>query len=250
MQKTVVAAHVLWHGAYLRDMQNFLAKCTALAVLFGGFVVTGDFSRLAARSTKLLNATEVPADGDIPDEQPPGSPSWAFAAASAVPAGQPVQAGQPAQTAAAPTAPAAPEPPAPATPVHPLDAPLDAPLGRRVSQPPPPANAAEAIDLAVLRAGDRLLVWVGRSAATSAVLAFDIVDPAVGEALEHRHLFEDDAAVHAVPRRVRMAGESTRAGLIMRGGMLRLLPLGIVHGAQSGQQPEILGPVQGLQVQR
>lgn len=221
-------------------MQTFLAKCTALAVLLGGFAVTGDFSRLAARGTQLLNATAVPTDGQIPGNQPFSGPAWSAAPVPAEPTGQPAQA-----TSDLPAPPTA-EPPAPAVPVHPLDA----PLGRRVSQPAPPANAAEGIDLAALRAGDRLLVWIGRSAATSAVLAFDIVDPVAGEALEHRHLFEDNAAVHAVPRRVQMAGESTRAGLIMRGEMLRLLPLGIVHGGQSGQQPETLGPVWALQVQR
>ena len=105
--------------------------------------------------------------------------------------------------------------------------------------------------MASLRVGDRLLVWVGRSPSTTAVIAYDIVDPAAGEALEHRHLFEDeDAAVHAVPRRVRLAGDSIRGGLIMRGGMLRLLPAGIVHEAGAAQQAEVIGPVRAVQVQR
>ena len=234
-QNAVAAAHAPWHGAYLRDMQTFLAKCTALAVLLGGFAITGDFSRLAARGTALLNATGVPNSGEPPADQPPGGPAWPLPPTTAEPAGQPVPAAE---------APPAPEPPPPV--VHATDA----PLGRRVSQPSPPANAADAIDLASLQTGDRMLVWIGRSATTTAVLAFDIVDPAAGEALEHRHLFDDNAAVHAAPRRVRLAGESTRAGLIMRGGMLRLLPLGIVHGTQTGQEPEMIGPVQGLQVQR
>ena len=78
-----------------------------------------------------------------------------------------------------------------------------APLGRRVSRPLPPADSPALLDLAALRAGDRLLIWVGRPASNATVIAFDIVDPVAGEALEHRHLFEDDrgAAVHAVPRR-------------------------------------------------
>lgn len=221
-------------------MQTFLAKCAAFAVLLGGFAVTGDFSRLAERGTDLLNATTVPEDtpqDEPPTESPAQPPRQAFADHAA----PPVQA-----AASTPVAPA-PEPPVRSTPAHASDA----PLGRRVMQPPLPTNAPEAVDLARLRAGDRLLVWVGRSTAAPSVIAFDIVDPAAGEALEHRHLFEDEAAaVHAVPRRVRLAGESARAGMIMRGGMLRLLPTGIVHGTAGSQQPETLGPVQGMHVQQ
>jgi len=44
-------------------MQTFLAKCTALAVLLGGFFVTGDVTKLAEQGKKLLNATTVPEAG-------------------------------------------------------------------------------------------------------------------------------------------------------------------------------------------
>jgi hypothetical protein len=201
-------------------MQTFLAKCTALAVLLGGFFVTGDVAKLAEQGKKLLNATTVPeaglAEALPPEAQPP----------AVTPAPEPAAAAEPAP--------------------HPR-----APLGHRVTRPVPPADSPAALELASLRAGDRLLVWVGRSPATTAVIAYDIVDPAAGEALEHRHLFEDeDAAVHAVPRRVQLAGDSLRAGWIARGSMLRLLPAGIVHGAGAAQQIETLGPVRAMQVQR
>lgn len=208
-------------------MQTFLAKCTALAVLLGGFFVTGDVTKLAEQGKKLLNATTVPEAG----------------LAEAIPApAQPAAHLEP-QPAAAP----APEPAVASEPApHP-----HAPLGRRVTRPAPPANSPAALELASLRAGDRLLVWVGRSPATTAVIAYDIVDPAAGEALEHRHLFEDESAVvHAVPRRVQLAGDSLRAGWVTRGGMIRLQPAGIVHGANAAQQAEMLGPVWALQVQR
>ena len=221
-------------------MQTFFAKCAAFAVLLGGFAVTGDFSRLAERGTDLLNATTVP-EGIPQDEPLIGSPTQPPRQSFSDPAAPPVQA------AAAPPVDPTPEPPVRSTPAHASDA----PLGRRVMQPPLPTNAPEAVDLVRLRAGDRLLVWVGRSTATTSVIAFDIVDPAAGEALEHRHLFEDEAAaVHAVPRRVRLAGESARSGMIVRGGMLRLQPTGIVHGTAGSQQPETLGPVWAMQVQR
>jgi hypothetical protein len=225
-------------------MQTFLAKCTALAVLLGGFFVTGDVAKLAEQGTKLLNATTVPDTGPAEDTFPP-APAVAApyqAAAPALPQPVPSPAQPPAQSAAA-AMPTAPEPaPAP----HPR-----APLGHRVTRPVPPADSPAALELSTLRAGDRLLVWVGRSPSTTAVIAYDIVDPVAGEALEHRHLFEDeDAAVHAVPRRVQIAGDSMRGGLIMRGGMLRLLPAGIVHGAGTPPQAEVIGPVRAMQVQR
>jgi hypothetical protein len=225
-------------------MQTFLAKCTALAVLLGGFFVTGDVAKLAEQGTKLLNATTVPDTGPAEDAFPP-EPAVAAPYQAAAPAPpQPVPSpAQPAAQSAAAAMPTAPEPaPAP----HPR-----APLGHRVTRPVPPAESPAALELSTLRAGDRLLIWVGRSPSTTAVIAYDIVDPVAGEALEHRHLFEDeDAAVHAVPRRVQIAGDSMRGGLIMRGGMLRLLPSGIVHGVGAAQQAEVIGPVRAMQVQR
>jgi len=225
-------------------MQTFLAKCTALAVLLGGFFVTGDVAKLAEQGTKLLNATTVPGTGPAEDAFPPApavaAPYQAAAAAPPQPVPSPAQPEAQSAVAAMPTAPE----PAPAP--HPR-----APLGHSVTRPVPPVDSPAALELSTLRAGDRLLIWVGRSPSTMALIAYDIVDPAAGEALEHRHLFEDeDAAVHAVPRRVQIAGDSMRGGLIMRGGMLRLLPAGIVHGAGAAQQAEILGPVRAMQVQR
>jgi hypothetical protein len=226
-------------------MQTFLAKCTALAVLLGGFFVTGDVAKLAEQGTKLLNATTVPGTGQAEDALPP-EPAVAApyqAAAPARPQPFPSPAQPEAQSAAAAAMPTAPEP---APKPHPR-----APLGHRVTRPVPPAESPAALELSTLRAGDRLLVWGGRSPSTMAVIAYDIVDPVTGEALEHRHLFEDeDAAVHAVPRRVQIAGDSMRGGLIMRGGMLRLLPAGIVHGAGTPPQAEVIGPVRAMQVQR
>jgi hypothetical protein len=224
-------------------MQTFLAKCTALAVLLGGFFVTGDVAKLAEQGTKLLNATTVPDSGLAEALQPEpavAAPYQAAAPALPQPVLSPAQPEAQSAVAAMPTAPeTAPAP-------HPR-----APLGHRVTRPVPPADSPAALELASLRAGDRLLVWVGRSPSTMAVIAYDIVDPIAGEALEHRHLFEDEgAAVHAVPRRVQIAGDSMRGGLIMRGGMLRLLPAGIVHGVGAVQQAEVIGPVRAMQVQR
>jgi hypothetical protein len=231
------------HGAYLLAMQTFLAKCAALAVLLGGFFATGDVAKLAEQGRKLLNATTVPEASlakALPPEPAAAAPYQAAASAPPQPAPPPMQPEGQSAVAAMPTAPE----PAPTPPPR-------APLGHRITRPAPPANSPLALELRSLRAGDRLLVWIGRSPSTTAVIAYDIVDPAAGEALEHRHLFEDeDAAVHAVPRRVQIAGDSMRSGWITRGGMLRLLPAGIVHSAGAAQQAEMLGPLQAMQVQR
>jgi len=212
-------------------MQTFLAKCTAFAVLLGGFFVTGDFSRLADRGTKLLNSTTVPNGQERSSEPPP---------VVRPPAPQPPHIVAPPQSPALP--------PQSAAARHPPHA--DAPLGRRVNRPLPPADSPALLDLASLRAGDRLLVWSGRSASTATVVAFDIVDPSAGEALEHRHMFEDEtgAAVHDVPRRVRLAGDGSKPLVIAKGSTLRLLPLGIVHGSAAAGRPESLGPVLALEV--
>lgn len=44
-------------------MQNILGKCLALGIVAGGFVVTGDLSRLVARGMRMLEVTDVPSDG-------------------------------------------------------------------------------------------------------------------------------------------------------------------------------------------
>lgn len=224
-------------------MQTFLAKCTALSVLLGGFFVTGDVSRLAEQGMKLVNATNVPEQGTAL----PAMPSAPLQPVSAPLPSAPVQpAPPPAAPAAAPAA-AAPVPQSQERPVPPAHA----PLGRRINRPAPPADAPAAIEVAGLRAGDRLLVWLGRSSSSLAVVAYDIVDPVAREALEQRHLFADDAGgtVHAAPRRVRLSGNGLQPGLLVRGGMLGVTPLGIVH-AGDAHQTEQLGPVQAMAVQR
>ena len=104
-----------------------------------------------------------------------------------------------------------------------------------------------------LAAGDRMFVWLRRPAAAargddgSDLIALDIIDPATGEALEHRHAAVSTGPrgpIHAAPRRVLVAVDA--AGRLARGDTLRLAPLRGVHG--TGPQEDV-GRVLALDVQ-
>lgn len=72
-------------------MQNALGTCCALVILAGGFALTGDLARLADRSLKVIQATDVPDDdGPVPvidDSAMAGGPRVATAAAPSPPSG-------------------------------------------------------------------------------------------------------------------------------------------------------------------
>jgi hypothetical protein len=222
-------------------MKTFLSRCAAVGLIAGGFAITGDLSRLMARGTHLLNATAIPQESPtapvegVPspaNTHPPGQMPAMTAAADQSAAAVPLPAAVPS---------AAPQPAATADP-------FDAPVGRRVSHPAPPADGLERIDSSSLQLGDRLLVWIGGRGGRHAVIAFDLIDPASGEAIEHRHVFTDmdDDGVQIAGRRVRFAG-ATNPRQIAVADQILLLPIGIVHGAPAA---ESLGPVTAIQLQR
>lgn len=67
-------------------MQNFLGTCLALAILGGGFVITGDLARLAHRCLEVIQATDVPdADAPIPVAADPGASAGPRVAAATEP---------------------------------------------------------------------------------------------------------------------------------------------------------------------
>ena len=114
-------------------------------------------------------------------------------------------------------------------------------------------TGAEFPHLRRLAAGDRMFVWLRRPAAAarrddgSDLIALDIIDPATGEALEHRHAAVSTGPrgpIHAAPRRVLVAVDA--AGRLARGDTLRLAPLRGVHG--TGPQEDV-GRVLALDVQ-
>jgi hypothetical protein len=205
-------------------MQSLLGKLAACGVIAGGFAATGDLRHLVDRGTKLVNATTVPVDVEAePASPPPGPVPQPAYAVQAVPAVQPVQ-----------SAPAAPAP---------AEA-RDAPVGHPVAAARLPVSTLESLDLRTLAPGKRLAVWVGTP---PALVAFDVVDPASGEVLEQQ-LTQAGEAPHAIPRRVRLEGDTSRPRQIVRGGSLRLSPLGIAHGAIPAGPTETLGPVRAIQV--
>jgi hypothetical protein len=93
-----------------------------------------------------------------------------------------------------------------------------------------PSPGPERVELADLRRGDRLQVWLAHE---TAPLVLDVVEPGSGAALLHRGGGE----------RVRIEGP------IRRGGSLCLVPLGLARAAVP-PAPESLGPVTAVAVGR
>lgn len=211
-------------------MQSFLAKCAAVGIVAGGFTLTGDLGRLADRGRRLLEARTVPSETT---PEPPAASGTAAAAAPVAPGATAVAAAPVAPDAAA--AAAGPTMPEPARSPGRVPA-ADAPVGLAVAVPPPPASGPESLDLSRLSAGRRVLVWVKRTggpgrARSIDLVAFDVIDAASGEALEHRHAalsHGGEAPVHAPPRRVVVGSES--GGRISKTAPLRVAPLLGVNG--------------------
>jgi len=194
-------------------MSTFLARCTTLGLLAGGFMLTGDAGWLMARGTSLLNSTTIPV---ATETQPAIAPVEPSAALSPPPSAAP--------PVANPTPAPATAPPLPAVEAvfHPT---LAAPAAS-----PPADGGLNVIDLRLLRAGDRLLVWVAGMPTT-----FDIVDPSSGEAIQQ-----------PTTRRVRIASPS-EATRLLRGGTVIVRPVAGITGHAA--PPEQIGPVQALTVQ-
>ena len=211
-------------------MQSFLVKCAALGIVAGGFTLTGDVGRLADRGRRLLDARTVPSE---------------------TPADQATDADE--ATIQANAAPQATPAPAPARTPPSVPLLLDAPIGRAVAVPPPPAKGPDSIDLRQVPAGSRVLVWVRRPGSTSRsrstdLIALDLIDPNSGEALEHRHAAmthgSEGTTVHAAPRRVVITRDATNK--IAKGAMLRITPL---HGVIGLGSEEPIGTVLAVDVQ-
>lgn len=240
-------------------MQSFLAKCAALCIVAGGFALTGDIGRLAARGRRLLEARTVPSEAQTREQ-----PAEYSVAPAAPPHADTTQPDPDTATATKPPeqsfAPNAPTPSA-----KPGVLLLDAPIGRPVAVPAPPANGPDVVELRHVPPGSRVLVWVRRSGFMSRarsidLVALDLIDPNTGEALEHRHATlsqgNEPTAVHAAPRRVVISQErGTYAGTfpakahvegIVRGGLLRVTP---VHGIAGLGREETVGTVVAVDIQ-
>ena len=199
------------------SMSNFLARCAAIGLVGGGFAATGDLGWLAARGMRLVNART------IPSEEKPADAEVAVPEAAA---------------AFLPPAPAVP-PPAP----DPFRSPSAAPPAIPAAlDPSPPSNSPERLDLATLHPGERVTFWIGRpTTARQPWIAFDIVDPAAGEAL----LVTPGMAARRVTIRAARGGQPS---VLKKGDAILVIPVGPAHHGQAGG--ETLGPITALAIGR
>jgi len=204
-------------------MQNLLAKSVAVALLVGGFAVTGDLGVLAERGRRVLGAADVPGPREPgTDSRLPGAGLPVSDPAGGV-SGRPFADGPP-----------------------PRPEPADE-LGRPV--PKPPAGGPERLAWSSLTTGSRVVIWL--AGPSPACLVLDFVDPAAGEAL----LYEvatfspsgQPLASRCPPRRViagRDAEGRPHADGLVRGGMLHVAPVA-ASGRGSGRW---LGPLTAVEL--
>jgi len=257
-------------------MRSFIAKCAILGLLVAGFAFTGDAGRFLARGKGVLEATTVPrADADAQPQPPFTAPATApashpAAAEQALPPATPRGEASPSGThaeaspsgtraeaspsgtraEASPSGTRAPSPPA--------DAPVaGGPTGKL------PLEGPSSVVLADLAAGDRVVVWVRRRGDRAAfdTLAYEMIDPAGGDAIEVRGAAHDAGqASHAPRRRVRITGSVPESrfrtassavadGRVVCRRALAIAPIG-TSGRDTAAPAETIGPVVAIEVVR
>ena len=192
-------------------MHNLVPKMLALILVAGGFAATGDLAWITGLGLRLANARTVPS------EEPPAA------------------------TAVAPALPAPPTAPSPPAFAHRSPSP---PV-TFFAAPTPPVAGPDVLALDTLSPGDRLVVWLGSSLATSdrTWVAFDLIDPVRLEAIAQGSF--------GSPRRVRLrvVGGRGSAATLAKGLSLLATPIGIAHDAAQGDQGgETIGPVAAFAV--
>lgn len=188
-------------------MRTLFARCTMLALLVGGFSLTGDTGWIVHQGQNLLNATTVPAAPE---------PHATFAPPLLDKASDYASQATPSVT--------------PSSAMAPVPNPVDVQFTPSLAAPAerPPIGGGEAvIDLRLLRPGDRLRLWINGT-----VVTFDMVDPRNGEAIQQ-----------PITRRVQIGG-TREAPRIERGGMVTVQPQPGVSGYVP--PAEVVGPVQAI----
>lgn len=227
-------------------MSSILSRIAAVGIIAGGFALTGDLGRLAKRGLEVVNSRDIPAARS--DEATPATES-AAQEIEAVAAAETTAAGGPATTAA--SKPAAGQPAAgnPA-----VEASRGKPALARDADFRPPQGGVDAIELATLAPGNRVVVWLAmpRSSGGRAYrcLVFDLIDPASGEALAYEAVsFATDGKPQATavpPRRVRLQGDGL-GGAVAKSGRIDVQRRG---SAADGVGHETIGPIAALDVVR
>lgn len=228
----------------LEGMNAFLSKLAVLGVVAGGFYATGDLPRLIDRGRRITERTTAPF---------PTGPAPAAGPSTQAPATTPAVQGIPALPPAPPKQAPPPEPPH----VDPPQAAANEP-----SRIPMPSLDLEAVDLAAMHPGQRVLLLSGRL-----VIALDVVDGPAGEVLEHSHAIHADRTVAiastAAPRRLVVIGCSSGSARpkprsdrrIARGEWLHVLPSGsMLPGGTTGDvspgsaspATQSIGPIEAI----
>lgn len=191
-------------------MENFLARCSVLAIIGGGFVATGDLSNVVSRGRHLIEAVDVPAAPDDQAAKPQDMATDTVPERGATPVPTPAVSAAPADRGSGHRPVSAP----------PAEATDD---GRRPVDHRPPTNGPDRIDMAGLRAGDRITIWL-RTAAIVAPerLVCDVIDPAAGEVLLHGGM-----AGPAARGTIHVAASGPDGSLI-RGAQIRVHRIGTV----------------------
>jgi hypothetical protein len=226
-------------------MSSILSRIAAVGIIAGGFALTGDLGRLAKRAVEVVNSRDIPAArSDDATATTPAAESSAQEIETGTAAAETTAAGGPATTGAG--KPAAGKPAA------------EASRGKaalaRDADFRPPQGGVDAIELATLAPGNRVVVWLTmpRSSGGRAYrcLVFDLIDPASGEALAYEAVsFATDGKPQATavpPRRVRLQGDGL-GGAVAKSGRIDVQRRG---SAADGIGHETIGPIAALDVVR
>jgi hypothetical protein len=228
-------------------MSSILSRIAAVGIIAGGFALTGDLGRLAKRAVEVVNSRDIPAAPS--DDATPAAESAAQEIEAAAAAAETTAAGGPATTAAGKPATGKPAAGKPAA-----EASRGKPALARDADFRPPQGGVDAIELATLAPGNRVVVWLTmpRSSGGRAYrcLVFDLIDPASGEALAYEAVsFATDGKPQATavpPRRVRLQGDGL-GGAVAKSGRIDVQRRG---SAADGIGHETIGPIAALDVVR
>jgi len=199
-------------------MQTSFGTLAAMAIIAAGFFLTGDLSWCVERISRVLDggsraAPPSPEAGPESEAVPP-----ATGTAAATPETEPPASG-----------PARDRPSRAATRPH-----------------GPPTASLERVDLATVTPARRVVVWTAAAGGPQCHVLHPL-DPASGAALLQRRSREGDGPAIRVAVFPGVTAADPAGSLLVRGGRMRVRPLGIAHG--EGGAEETLGPILALAVE-
>lgn len=220
-------------------MSTILSRIAAIGIIAGGFALTGDLSRLVKRGLEVVNSRDIPAARSDDAEAAAQEIEAVTAAAETIAAGGLAPAAKPAAEPAAKSA---------------SESPRGKPAIARAADFRPPQGGIDAVELATLAPGNRVVVWLAMPRRSGGrayrCLVFDLIDPASGEALAYEAVsFAADGKPQATavpPRRVRLQGDGL-GGAVAKSGRIDVQRRG---SAADGVGHETIGPVAALDLVR